>query len=38
MGQMLVVTLRDGIEAFLIVAIAAAHLRKTDRASLLPAV
>jgi len=30
--------LREGIEAFLIVAIAAAYLRKTGRASLLPAV
>lgn len=38
MGQMLVVTLREGIEAFLIVAIAAAYLRKTGRATLLPAV
>ncbi|HXI36665.1 MAG TPA: FTR1 family protein [Burkholderiales bacterium] len=38
MGQMLVVTLREGIEMFLIVAIAAAYLRKTDRAALLPAV
>lgn len=38
MGQMLVVTLREGIEAFLIVAIAAAYLRKTGRAALLPAV
>jgi high-affinity iron transporter len=38
MGQMLVVTLREGIEMFLIVAIAAAYLRKTSRASLLPAV
>lgn len=38
MGQMLVVTLREGIEAFLIVAIAVAYLRKTGRASLLPAV
>jgi high-affinity iron transporter len=38
MGQMLLVTLREGIEAFLIVAIAAAYLRKTGRASLLPAV
>jgi high-affinity iron transporter len=35
---MLVVTLREGIEAFLIVAIAAAYLRKTGRAALLPAV
>lgn len=38
MGQMLVVTLREGIEMFLIVAIAAAYLRKTARPSLLPAV
>lgn len=38
MGQMLLVTLREGIEAFLIVAIAAAYLRKTGRATLLPAV
>lgn len=38
MLQMLVVTLREGIEAFLIVAIAAAYLRKTGRAALLPAV
>lgn len=38
MGQMLVVTLREGIEAFLIVAIAAAYLRKTGRTALLPAV
>jgi len=35
---MLVVTLREGIEMFLIVAIAAAYLRKTGRSSLLPAV
>jgi high-affinity iron transporter len=35
---MLVVTLREGIEAFLIVAIAAAYLRKTGRDALLPAV
>jgi high-affinity iron transporter len=35
---MLVATLREGIEAFLIVAIAAAYLRKTGRAALLPAV
>ena len=35
---MLVVTLREGIEMFLIVAIAAAYLRKTGRAALLPAV
>jgi high-affinity iron transporter len=38
MGQMLVVTLREGIEMFLIVAIAAAYLRKTGRPALLPAV
>lgn len=38
MEQMLVVTLREGIEAFLIVAIAAAYLRKTGRDELLPAV
>jgi len=37
-GQMLMVTLREGIEMFLIVAIAAAYLRKTGRAALLPAV
>jgi high-affinity iron transporter len=35
---MLVVTLREGIEMFLIVAIAAAYLRKTGREALLPAV
>ena len=38
MGQMLLVTLREGIEMFLIVAIAAAYLRKTGRDALLPAV
>jgi len=38
MGQMLIVTLREGIEAFLIAAIAAAYLRKTGRVGLLPAV
>lgn len=38
MGQMLVVTMREGIEAFLIVAIAAAYLRKTGREGLLSAV
>lgn len=38
MLQMLVFTLREGIEAFLIVAIAAAYLKKTGRAALLPAV
>lgn len=38
MLQMLVFTLREGIEAFLIVAIAASYLRKTGRTLLLPAV
>src|SRR5262245_15572361 len=38
MGQMMVVTLREGIEMILIVAIAAAYLRKTGRHALLPAV
>ena len=38
MGQMLVVTLREGIEMFLIVAIAVAYLRKTGRDQLLSAV
>jgi high-affinity iron transporter len=38
MGQMLVVTMREGIEAFLIVAIAVTYLRKTGRAGLLTAV
>jgi high-affinity iron transporter len=37
MEQMMVVTLREGIEMFLIVAIAAAYLRKTGRLALLPA-
>jgi high-affinity iron transporter len=38
MGQALLVTLREGIEMFLIVAIAATYLRRTGRASLLSAV
>jgi high-affinity iron transporter len=38
MGQILLVTLREGIEMFLIVAIAVAYLRKTGRAALLSAV
>lgn len=38
MLNMLLVTLREGIEMFLIVAIAATYLRKTGRAALLPAV
>lgn len=38
MGQTLLIMLREGIEMFLIVAIAAAYLRKTGRGALLPAV
>jgi high-affinity iron transporter len=38
MLQMFVICLREGIEAFLIVAIALAYLRKTGRAELAPAV
>lgn len=38
MSAMLLVSLREGIEMFLIVAIAAAYLRQTGRAALLPAV
>lgn len=38
MLQMFVITLREGIEAFLIVAIALAYLRKTSRTALVPAV
>ena len=38
MEQMFVVTLREGIEAFLIVAITIAYLRKTGRDALLPSV
>ena len=38
MGQMLLVTLREGIEMFLIVAIAATYLRRTGRETLLSAV
>ena len=38
MGQMMVVTLREGIEMFLIVAIAVAYLRKTGRPGLFSAV
>ncbi|MEO8740998.1 MAG: FTR1 family protein, partial [Casimicrobiaceae bacterium] len=37
MLQILVITLREGIEAFLIVAITAGILRQTGRAALLPA-
>src|SRR3954471_19794992 len=38
MAQIMLITLREGIEMFLIVALAAAYLRKTGRAALLPAV
>ena len=38
MLQAFVITLREGLEAFLIVAISLAYLKKTGRASLLPAV
>ena len=38
MLQAFVVTLREGLEAFLIVAISLAYLRKTGRAALIPAV
>ena len=38
MLQMLIITMREGIEAFLIIAIMAAYLKKTGRQVLLPAV
>ena len=38
MHQAFVVTLREGLEAFLIVAISLSYLRKTGRQTLLPAV
>ena len=37
MLQILIITMREGIEAFLIVAITAGILRQTGRAALLPA-
>src|SRR6476646_6447482 len=37
-GQAFVITLREGLEAFLIVAISLAYLRKRGRRELLPAV
>src|SRR5262249_48057524 len=38
MVQAFVITLREGLEAFLIVAISLAYLKKTGRQALLPAV
>ena len=38
MLQAFVITLREGLEAFLIVAISLAYLRKTGRHALIPAV
>ena len=38
MIQAFVITLREGLEAFLIVAISLAYLKKTGRTALLPAV
>jgi high-affinity iron transporter len=37
MRQILIITLREGIEAYLIIAITAGILRQTGRAALLPA-
>src|SRR5688572_14258258 len=38
MLQAFVITLREGLEAFLIIAISLAYLRKSDRSELIPAV
>ena len=38
MLQAFVITLREGLEAFLIIAISLAYLRKTGRRELIPAV
>ena len=38
MGQALVITLREGLEAFLIVAISLSYLRRSGRVSLTRAV
>src|SRR5688572_6227290 len=38
MHQAFIITLREGLEAFLIVAISLSYLRKTGRQALLPAV
>src|SRR5687768_2949992 len=38
MLQAFVITLREGLEAFLIIAISLAYLRKSQRAELIPAV
>jgi len=38
MVQAFVITLREGLEAFLIVAISLAYLRKTGRQALVPAI
>ena len=38
MLQAFVITLREGLEAFLIIAISLAYLRKSGRVSLIPAV
>ncbi len=38
MLQAFVITLREGLEAFLIIAISLAYLRKSQRSELIPAV